>query len=268
MVTSFDFQTHPLGPIVAFAATFYPLEDADKILPRWRDYCESCPEEVTSSAITITLPAAPMLPEPVHNKACLFVGGLYVGDSDKGMKTLQPLRQLATPLADISQPMPFTFIQSAFDPFFPLGRLQSYWKAQYLNNLSDDAIKVIASRAKTRPHPLTLVNTFHMGGAINRVKSTDTAFGERSANWMSSIDGNWEDPHQNEKNIAWVREGFDQIARFGNGSTYTNFMGQEDEASSALTAKAYGPNLEKLRKIKSVYDPHNFFRMNLNITPA
>jgi hypothetical protein len=268
IVTSFEFRTHPLGPIVAFAGVFYPVADAERILPRWRDYCASAPDEVTSVALAITMPAAPTLPPPIHNQACMVVGGVYAGVPEVGMKIMQPLRELGVPLADISQPMPFSMVQSAFDPLFPMGKLQSYWKAQNLADLPDKAIEVIASRANQRPSPLTLVVTFQMGGAINRVGSTETAYAERSAPWMSSIDGNWENAAENGRNIAWVRESFRQISPYSTGTTYTNFTGQADETAGALTATAYGTNMSRLRRIKAHYDPDNFFRLNPNIPPA
>jgi hypothetical protein len=268
IVTSFEFRTHPLGPIVAFAGVFYPVADAARILPRWRDYCASAPDEVTSVALAITMPAAPTLPPPIHNQACMVVGGVYAGAPEAGMKIMQPLRELGVPLADISQPMPFSMVQSAFDPLFPMGKLQSYWKAQNLADLPDKAIEVIASRANQRPSPLTLVVTFQMGGAINKVGSTETAYAERSAPWMSSIDGNWENAAENGKNIAWVRESFRQISPYSTGTTYTNFTGQADETAGALTVTAYGANMSRLRRIKAHYDPDNFFRLNPNIPPA
>jgi FAD/FMN-containing dehydrogenase len=268
VVTSFEFRAHPLGPIVAFAGVFYPVEQAATILPRWRDYCVDAPDEVTSVALAITMPAAPALPDAIHNRACLVVGGVYAGRPEEGMAVMQPLRGLGTPLADISQPMPFMAVQSAFDALFPMGTLNSYWKAQNLAALSDEAINVIARRANERPSPLTLVAAFQMGGAINRVNSADTAYAERSALWMSSIDGNWADAADNDANVAWVRESFKQIAPYSSGTTYTNFTGQADESAAALTSTAYGPNMARLRLIKAQYDPDNFFRLNPNITPA
>ena len=107
-----------------------------------------------------------------------------------------------------------------------------------------------------------------MGGRINKVGPTETAYAERSAPWMSSIDGNWENPAENEANVAWVRESFKQIAPFSTGTTYTNFTGQSDEAAGALAATAYGANMARLRRIKARYDPGNFFRLNANIAPA
>jgi FAD/FMN-containing dehydrogenase len=268
IVTSFEFRTHPLGPIVAFAGVFYPVADAAAILARWRDYCLDAPDEVTSVAVAITMPADPHLPPPIHNQACLVIAGVYVGLPEEGMQIMQPLRELGTPLADISQPMPFTAVQTAFDPFFPMGTLQSYWKAQNLAALPEDAIGIIAARANQRPSPLTLVATFQMGGAINRVGPADTAYAERSALWMSSIDGNWEDPADNDVNIAWVRESFTQIIPYSTGTTYTNFTGQADETAGALAATAYGANMARLALIKAQYDPDNFFRLNPNIAPA
>ena len=267
VVTHFDFDAHPLGPIVAFAGVMYSTRDAGEILPRWRDHVTDAPDEVTSVAVGISMPADPGLPEAVHGQSCLVIGGVYVGDVDEGMNVLQPLRELGTPLADISGPTPFAGVNSAFDPFFPMGTYQSYWKAQNLDTLPDAALAVIASKADSRPSPVTLAVVFQMGGAINRVSSTDTAYSERTAQWMSSFDGNWENPEDNDANIAWVRDAFEQVAQYGKGSTYTNFTGQADETADALTRNAYGPNTARLRAIKKQYDPDNFFRINPNILP-
>ena len=84
IVTSFEFRAHPLGPIVAFAGVFYRAADAAKILPRWRDYCLDAPDEVTSVAVAITMPAAPTLPPAIHNQACLVIGGVYAGGRGAG----------------------------------------------------------------------------------------------------------------------------------------------------------------------------------------
>jgi FAD/FMN-containing dehydrogenase len=268
VVTHFDFDAHPLGPIVAFAGVMYSTRDAGEILPGWRDHVADAPDEVTSVAAAISMPADPNLPQAVHNQSCLLIGGVYVGDVDEGMKVLQPLRELGTPLADISGPTPFVGVNTAFDGFFPMGTYQSYWKAQNLDTLPDEALALIAAKADSRPSPVTLAVVFHMGGAINRVAPEDTAYGERIAQWMSSFDGNWEDRRDNASNIEWVRDAFDRVAGYGKGTTYTNFTGQADETADALARNAYGTNTTRLRAIKKQYDPENMFRVNPNILPA
>jgi len=268
IVTSFEFRAHPLGPIVAFAGVFYPIGDAAAILRRWRDYCVDAPDEVSSLAAAVTLPVDAHFPSSVHNQACLVVGGLYAGAPERGMTVLQPLRELGRALADVSQGLPFKAVQTSFDPLFPMGKRQAYWKAQNLATLSDEAIEVVVSRAKQRPSPLTQVVTFQMGGAINTIGRADTAYAERAAKWMSSIDGSWDSAAVNDTHIEWVRESFKQIAPYSTGTTYTNFTGQAEELTTTLATTAYGVNMVRLRLIKSQYDPGNFFRLNANIAPA
>jgi hypothetical protein len=217
IVTSFTFRLHPVGPIVAFAGVFYPLADAASILRGFREFAESAPDDVTAEAVTLTMPADPHLPEPVHDQPCLVVAAVYAGDPDEGMKVLQPLRELGTPLADISQPMPYVAVQTSFDGFFPRGQLQSYWKAQYVPELSDGLIDQIAERAQNRPAPLTFFVVWLMGGAVNRIDPDATAFSERSAPYMVSIDGNWSDPAETPDNVAWVREEFRRLGEFATG---------------------------------------------------
>ena len=268
VVTSFTFRLHPVGPLVAFTGVFYRQEDAPTILRRYREFFRDAPDEVTPEAISITMPADPNLPEAIHDQECFIVGAVYAGDSDEGMEVMRPLRELATPLADISQPMPFAVVQSAFDPFFPRGALQSYWKSVYLPELSDEVIDLVAKKGGERPAPLTFVDTYVNGGAISRVSAEDTAFGDRSAPYMVAIAACWGDPADNADNIEWVRETWKEIGQFGNGSMYLNFNGLADEQPDTGVADTFGPSLRRLAETKSTYDPHNFFRRNNNVLPA
>src|SRR5919198_2430987 len=267
IVTSFAFRVHPLGPIVAFTGVFYPQAEAAKILRGYREYFRNAPDEVSPEAISITMPSDPHLPEAIHDQECFIVAALYAGDVDQGMEVMQPLRELATPLADISQPMPFTAGQAAFDAFFPRGVMQTYWKSVYLPELPDEAVELIAKKGAERPSPLTFVDTYVLGGAMGRVDAGDTAFGDRSMPYMVAIVGFWDDPADNEANIAWIREAWHEVGKFGEG-TYLNFTGLAEEDADAAVADAFGPNLQRLTAVKSTYDPDNFFRRNNNVAPA
>ncbi|MHB1836459.1 MAG: FAD-binding oxidoreductase [Solirubrobacteraceae bacterium] len=268
VVTSFTFALQPLGPTVGFSATMYPVEDAAAVLRGWRDCVIELPDEVTSEVIAITMPASPEMPEVVHDRAVLVVGGVYVGDAQEGLQVMAPLRELGTPLFDMSGPTPFTAVQSGFDPFFPRNTLRAYWKSTYLNELSDAAIDEIADRARERPAPVTLVNVLHLGGAIARVDPASTAFVERRAPFMVSVDGMWSDAADDQDNIAWVRAGWEALSRHGNGHVYLNFTGRDGDAPGAAADSALGRNLDRLARVKAEYDPENFFHINNNIRPA
>jgi FAD/FMN-containing dehydrogenase len=268
IVTSFTFALHELGPDVAFAATFYPLEEHADVMRGWRDYVEGAPNEVTSVIVALTFPANPELPEAIHDRPVAIVGGVWAGDVDEGMTAMQPLRGLGTSLFDMSGPTPYAHVQTGFDPLFPRNTLRAYWKSQYLNELTDDAIETVAARAQERPAPLTLVNMFHMGGAISDVGPEDTAFATREAPYMASIDGMWTDEVSDAEGVAWVRSTWEDISRYGTGDVYLNFTGLAGEAPSAGVDTAYGRNLARLAEVKAAYDPDNFFRLNNNIAPA
>jgi FAD/FMN-containing dehydrogenase len=268
IVTSFTFELHEVGPEVAFAATFYPLEDAAEVMRGWRSYIEGAPDEVTSVCVGITFPANPELPVAVHDRPVLIVGGVFVGDVDAGLAEMQPLRELGTALFDMSGPTPYVGVQTGFDPLFPRDTLRAYWKSQYLDELSDEAIDTIAAKAQDRPAPLTLVNTFAMGGAIARVGEEDTAFATRTSPYMVSIDGMWTEPGDDDANVAWVRSAWKDVQEFGTGEVYLNFTGLADEDATAGVDSALGRNLARLAEIKAKYDPDNFFRINNNVIPA
>jgi FAD/FMN-containing dehydrogenase len=269
IVTSFTFRLHPVGPLVGFAATFYAIEELPSVMRRWRDFVGDVPDDITSVIVTITFPANPEMPEAVHDRAVAIVGGVHAsGDPEAGVQAMQPLRELGEPLFDMSGPTPFVGVQSGFDALFPRDTMQSYWKSQYLDSLPDEAIDTLAGRAADRPAPMTLVNTFHMGGALAAVDPEATAFSERSPEFMVSIDGMWDDPASNEQNIAWVRSAWEDVKQFGTGAVYLNFTGLAEEAPEAGVDTALGRNLRRLAEIKAKYDPDNFFSLNNNIKPA
>jgi FAD/FMN-containing dehydrogenase len=158
-------------------------------------------------------------------------------------------------------------MQRELDPYFPAG-LRYYWKALYLDGLPDAAVEQTVAWTRRRPSDRTLVVIRHCGGAIGRVDAAATAFGDRSSDWMLSIDSTWDDPADDERNIAWTRAYWDDAHRFSQqGKTYFNFPGLLEEGDAAVRA-AYGANHDRLARIKARYDPENRFRLNQNIRPA
>ena len=91
---------------------------------------------------------------------------MWAGDPAEGERATRALRELATPLLDMSAPVDYLDFQRSLDPFFPAGR-RYYWKALYLDGLSDAAIDTTVDWSKRRPSNDTLVIIRHCGGAIS-----------------------------------------------------------------------------------------------------
>jgi FAD/FMN-containing dehydrogenase len=268
VATAFEFECYPLGPIVMNGACMYAAEDADRVLPAWRDWTAGLPDEITSRAVFWSMPEAPALPPAVHNRDVLITGAVYAGAVEDGEKAVEPVRHFGTPLADLTAPMPYRVVQSLFDPFFPKGELHSYWKSTFLREMPDDALDLVLQAGNGRPNPLTMVHVPTMGGAVDHVGPGDTAFGDRSANYMLSVDGNWHESADDERITSWVRQVIDDAERLPSATgTYLNFCGDLDVEADQRTA-AFGGNLERLARVKKEYDPENRFRLNANIPPA
>jgi FAD/FMN-containing dehydrogenase len=266
VVTSFEFQAHPVGPMVMVGAVFYPLDQMTTLMPKWRDYMATAPEELSSIVLAWNVPPGEPFPPALHGAAVFIVAGTYSGSVEDGEPVVQPLRELGEPLLDLSGPWPWVGLQSGFDPLFPKGNLY-YWKSRSLAELSDAAIAEIAEYAGRRPSPQTDIVVWHNGGAMGRVGETETAYGGRDAAFLVTGETSWADPALTDEAIAWGREFWDAMGKHSTGGLYLNFPGLGEE-NDELVRAGHGVNYDRLAQLKKQYDPENLFRMNLNIAPA
>ena len=266
VVTAFELRLHELGPEVFVVNVAYPLDEAERVLSGWRNVVADAPDELTTSGFIWSLPVADELPEHLRGLPHVGVIGMWAGDPVEGERATKALRELGTPLLDASATMNYLDFQSSLDPSFPAGR-RYYWKALYLDGLQDAAIDTTVELSERRPSNDTLVIIRHCGGAISRVGSEETAFGDRSSEWMLSIDSTWHDPADDDENIDYTRRFWDAVLPFSNGQTYFNFPGLLEDGDAAVRS-SYGANHDRLTRIKAAYDPDNRFRLNQNIRPT
>jgi FAD/FMN-containing dehydrogenase len=266
VVTSFEFRAYPVGPMVMVGAVFYPLEQAKELLPAWRDYVASAPDELSSIALCWSVAASEPFPPELHGTPVLIVAGTFAGPVEDGEPVVQPLRELGQPLLDLSGPWPWVGLQSGFDPLFPKGGLY-YWKSRALAELADAAIDEILDFATRRPDPATDIVVWHHGGAMSRVGESDTAYAGRDVQYLVTGEASWTDPAQSDEAIAWGRDFWAAMEKHSTGGLYLNFPGLGEE-KEALVRAGYGANYERLAELKAKYDPANLFRMNLNIAAA
>jgi FAD/FMN-containing dehydrogenase len=266
VVTEFEYRLHPVGPEVMTLNTFYPIEAAEYVFSAWLKFTRSAPDEATTAFAIWQIPEDPDLPAALHGKPVCLFDGMYAGSPDAGEEIFRPLRELDGALLDLSGRVPYLEAQRAFDAFFPDGGLY-YWKSLFMDAISENAIETIVKGAVTRPNPAILVILRHLGGAISRTSSEATAFSNRQAEFMLSIDGGWTDPNESERNIAWIRQFWDTVRPFSNGGMYLNFPGFDD-GKDVRWQTSHGPNYDRLASIKGKYDPSNRFRFNQNIKPV
>ena len=268
VVTGFEFALHPVGPTVMFCAPIYPIEAGAGPIRAWRDFLADKHDRVGSILEFSTVPESADYPESAWGRRVYTMAAVYAGDAAEGEALLQPLRELAEPVVDFSGRMVYVDVQRLFDAVIPFGRHRCYWKSRYVDGLGDDVIDLVVEGNRRPPSPGTLSSIWNFGGATAAVAADATAFGDRSMPWMVSFDAIWDTADQDEANIAWTRERWEELGPHSyHDRIYLNFPGHGEDGED-LTRRAYGASYGRLAAIKRRYDPTNMFRFNQNITPA
>jgi FAD/FMN-containing dehydrogenase len=262
VVTSFEFRLHPVKDIYG-GPMFFELDRARDVLAAYRDYIARAPEQLGAFPAFQIAPPLPFIPEKRHGETFIAVVACWAGPLNEGERALKPFHDVAPVVAEHVGPMPYPALNSAFDALYPPG-LQHYWKANFVKQLTDDAISAHLQHGPKVPAVNSTMHIYPINGACHRVAPDATAFAYRDANFATVIAGMWPDAGQNKANIKWVRDYYDATAPHSEAGGYINFMAEDDQ--SRIKAN-YGPNYDKLVGIKRRYDPDNTFRINQNIRP-
>ena len=264
VVTSFEFQLHPVGPNVLSGLIAFPFAEAKSVLTHFARFTRTMPEELNLWMVTRKAPPLPFLPEAVHGKEIVVLALCYAGDPAAGEKLIAPLRTFGTVVGEHVGVQPYAAWQQAFDPLLAKGA-RNYWKSHNFTELSEGAIDAIVEYAGKLPSPHSEIFVGTIGGATTRVAPEAMAYSSRDANYVMNVHGRWETAAEDERGKAWAREFFAKSQPFASKGAYINFLTEEEAGRIAF---AYGATYKRLVEIKTKYDPKNFFRMNQNIKPS
>lgn len=264
IVTSFQFQLHPVGPDVLSGLIVFPFDQAKSVLTQFAHFTRTMPDELNVWMVVRKAPPLPFLPEHVHGKEIVALALCYAGDPAEGKKLTEALRGFGTALGEHVGVQPYCAWQQAFDPLLTPGA-RNYWKSHNFAQLSDGVIPVILDYAARLPSPQCEIFIGTIGGQTARVSPGAMAYSSREANYVMNVHARWESPAEDERCIAWSREFFATSQPFASGGAYINFLTQDEADRIAF---AYGATYDRLVEIKKKYDPTNFFKMNQNIKPV
>lgn len=262
VVTTFLFKAQPVDTVYG-GPMFWPMEDAAEMMRWYRNFIVKAPDDIYGFFAFHTMPPWAPFPEHLHNKKMCGIVWCYTGAMKKAEKVFRPIRGFKTPAIDLVGPIPHPALQSLFDRLYPPG-MQWYWKADFVNTLSDEAIAQHLKYAEKLPSLESTMHLYPINGAVRRVKKQATPWWYREATWSQVIVGVDPDPANKEMVSAWAKEYWNALHPYAAGGAYINFMMEEGEDRIRAT---YGKNYARLVKIKRRRDPANFFRVNQNIMP-
>ena len=258
VAASLEYTLHPVGPIITGGLIAHPIQHAADLFKRFRDRCESAPDEL--------MLAAGLLTGPDGSEAKLAgIIAAHCGSLAEGESAIRSIKTFGSPVLDAMGPIPYCDQNTLLDASFPRGTL-NYWKAHFLTELSDEAIETLIACYEACPSPMSQIVIEHFHGAASRVPVEDTACAMRLSGYNVAIMSQWLDPVANDACTSWCRDTYAALAPYLGSMRYVNYLDADEGDDPA--AVAYGSNYARLRELKRKYDPDNFFHVNVNIKPT
>ncbi len=263
VVTSFLFQAHPVNMVCA-GPMLWELDQAEDIMKWYREFIVHAPDELNGFFAFLTVPPSPHFPEALHFKKMCGIVWCYNGPLERVNEILAGLRRVHPPACEFFVPMPFPMLQGMFDGLYTPG-LQWYWKADFVNQLTDESIALRVKHAAELPTLHSTIHLYPINGAAHKKENQETPWSFRDAVWSEVIVGVDPDPANTDRITSWAKRCWHDLHPYGAGGAYVNFM-MDGEGEDRIRA-TYGKNYDRLARIKAKYDPDNFFRVNQNIHP-
>ncbi|MFF2505125.1 FAD-binding oxidoreductase [Streptomyces sp. NPDC058067] len=264
VVTAFKFQLHSVHT-VGVGVTLWPVERTREVLEWYRDFLPQAPEDLNGFFAVLTVPPAPPFPAEIHGQKMCGVVWCWTGDLAHLREAIAGAAEAGPPAFQFVAPMPYPMLQAMFDELIPKG-LQWYWRGDFFDRITDEAIDVHAKFAENLPTPLSLMHLYPVDAAASRVSGDATAWGYRDALWSGIFAGIDPDPANAEAVKRWAVAYWHDLHPYSMGGSYVNFLGA-DESQDRVRA-TYRQNYARLAEVKRKYDPKNLFHANQNIAPA
>lgn len=255
VVTTFEFELHPMQRTVIGGDIVYPLEKLPDVLRFYADYVTEAPDDMYVDLVVYS--------DPGTTEGGVVLSTCYSGPESRAESIYSRFKKIGTPQFDGTKSIDYVALQRSWDNTDPR-TTGSYLKSGFIDEFPDKLVDTITQNYKTFDERGTTMFFQHSGGAIGRVPADATAFAHRKsiANMFAVVDWPLEEPA--ESHVKYIREVWKDFEPFTDG-WYTNDV--SNESAKAVNGNYQG-NYERLLKVKNIYDPTNLFRLNANVKPT
>ncbi|MDE1147568.1 MAG: FAD-binding oxidoreductase [Azospirillaceae bacterium] len=268
--TSFTLQTYDVKSVTVFILTW--SKNQERVLYELLHRLQEAPTSF-GCKINVT-PPTPEQRAQGNDLVVSVMGQIHTGT--KGTPSLKELFGNLLEQADhprqIETDLPYwegqDFLSEEAFPYF-------YREQSVFLKTADLTEKAVADMmAAARAMPGTSMPSsfkfFQVGGEVNKVKPTDTAFVHRGFDWLFSSEVNWwelrDPPSLVSDNLVWQQQFYDSVRRLTPmGGAYQNFP---DPALKDWQSAYYAENYGDLQKVKRDVDPGGLFKFAQAIKPA
>jgi hypothetical protein len=255
VVTSFEFQLHPMQRKVIGGTLVFPGSLARELLETYAESSLDAPDELYTDLVIVR--------PPDGSPGVALIDVCYTGSASEAERLLKPYRAIGKPLRDGIGAVDYVALQRSGDNSDPRARA-SYMKGGFISEFKPGLIDDLLNGLQASPERSAMIIFQQAGGAISRVPVEATAFPHRYAshNMMALV--GWKPELPMEPHANYIRNYWKTLAPYTHGF-YT--VEADDESSNAFN-RNYQANYPRLVALKNRYDPRNLFRLNANIQPT
>jgi FAD/FMN-containing dehydrogenase len=283
IATWFQFETVPApSPVLFFLS--WPWSKAAKVIDAWQSWAPNAPDALWSN---LHLAAAPGGRTPT-----IQVGGCYLGSITGAHNLIEQLYAKVGSNAtgynlNVYSYLNAMLLEAGCRNGLTACHLPWYQSGGTLNRQPQFAKSAYFSRPLSSAGIATLLRGVTslqsvrgaaggvggvafdaMGGAINRVAPTATAFVHRNALFGAQYTTDWTNGAAAagiNNQHAWLRSFWASMQPYANGQAYQNYI---DPDLTNWSAAYYAQNYPRLQTVKRTYDPTRLFNFAQAIVPA
>ncbi|MET7456600.1 FAD-binding oxidoreductase [Streptomyces sp. NPDC005574] len=270
VVTELHFRTHP-APQAVTAYLSWPWAKAAAVLKAWQEWGPSQPDEIWSSlhlantsggTPTVSVAAFSLgtygeLQNAVDRLAhAAGANATSVSLKRRGYEEAMEIYAGCSSYANDAQ----CHLPGTTPGRSPQGALQRETYAArsdfFDRSLSAAGIQALLTQIKSVRGGAGSVALTALGGAVNRVSPTSTAFVHRRSRMLAQYIGSWRAGTSGTTAQSWLTSAHDAMKPYASGAAYQNYT---DPTLTNWRKAYYGDAAARLATVKKQYDPNRFF---------
>jgi hypothetical protein len=259
VVTRVRFQLHEMRQ---FTGGVLVLPATPETIAGFVSASFAAPEELSTIGNIMPAPPLPFLPNEIHGKLVIFGMLAYAGDHASAERALAPFRSLAAPIADLVKEQPYA---AMYPPEDPKVHPSAIGRTMFVDGVDRPLAETIVDWLSKSDAAMRVAQVRVLGGAVKRVPADATAYAHRSKPMLINVAAFYNGPEDRAVRARWVSD-FAQTVQPDDTGAYVGFLG--DEGKARVRSAFPGATWDRLRRIKTTYDPTNLFRLNQNVPPA
>lgn len=259
VVTRFDVDLQPLPAGTTSSTYVFRLEDAATVLPWVVGVAPELPDEVELSTILV----GPQLTGMgamlgLEGRNVIVTATAFSASPEEGARALAPLRSCPhasrAVLSQLDAPTPYEDLAALTGSVLPPDH-RTEADAQWSHAATDEIVLALVDHFAQAPSGKSLINTIMPAGSgTGFPRAGAYSMDHRTISLAYSI---WDDPADDARNVAWLREAMRIIEPHARG----RFLGESDpQVSADRIPSSFTPDAwARVNELRRAYDPLGVF---------